>query len=340
MNGSAITDLNAQLEQVRRISATYGEGDTSAFKASWEKRREELEILLAEAQQERQHELIRFKLHGNQLPIGTVPLRILGKLSTDLSGMIESAAWHSRASDAESQRIEPNFVRSLDVRLAGIRSGSSELVILGNTAPDLAGDSPLADAVNNLIEMLNASNDLVVDHLADIGRSAGRYLLSMLGFLEQNNIAAEVTWLGPGGARYWDGRPAEITRLKALLDELGDPEVTTIRVDGIVRLLAATGRLEIVTIPDGEKLSIGYGSELAQYVNSLHLEQRDQFSVQRTSYPSLGAKKKPDSYRLLETSSFSSGALIISDPVRSIGIAEATDSDQPPLLPKPEGEDG
>jgi hypothetical protein len=116
--------------------------------------------------------------------------------------------------------------------------------------------------------------------------------------LEKQNIAAEIYWPGPSKSYLWEGRPSEITRLKAILDDIGEPTVEIEKFRGVVQVLSVRNRIEVYR-PDVEKKTIlSYHRSLSDKINELHLGDQREFIVEKTIYPFHIAKQKKDAYTL------------------------------------------
>ncbi|CAN0594592.1 unnamed protein product, partial [Laminaria digitata] len=184
------------------------------FRVSAETALARVQAKLALAKRERAHELVGVRLRGRRLDDGTIPLRSLMKFIPHINSLLEKAAWKTWASVSSGARVTDVFVKQLDLRLAAIESGSTKLVILGNTAPDLTGESALESALNAVFRLLNAPNESFTDQLHDVGVDGARSLLSFLGAVESEGAYVEWSWLSAKEQHFWDGRPDAVTRLQ------------------------------------------------------------------------------------------------------------------------------
>ena len=270
----------------------------SIFLASSTKLRKDIQRRLRIAKAERAHEVVRLRLDGTHLATGTIPLRTLANFIMPFNAVLEQSAWRfwDRAGDAS--RIDQKFVRHLDLRLAGLEMGSTELVILGITAPDLSGVSALESALRDVFELLDSDVDNFADHVHAIGINAGKSMAVFLSRLESEYLGVDLEWHAPDRSYRWDGRPTEVTRVRALLDEIGEPTTTTECVLATVNVLSIRNRIEIQRPDTGEKLRLGYHKTLADQVHELRLGDTRLFEVERTIYPFVVSKRKRDTYRL------------------------------------------
>ncbi|MDE0177885.1 MAG: hypothetical protein OXH92_16070 [Bryobacterales bacterium] len=268
------------------------------FLSSTKKLRSDLQKRLRFAKAERAHEVVRLTLHGAHLGTGTLPLRVLANFVTPLNAVLEQSAWRFWDRAGDVSRIDQKFIRHLDLRLAGMELGSTELVILGNTSPDLSGVSALESALRDVFELLESDIEAFADRVHAIGISAGKSLGAFLTRLESEHAAVELAWRAPDKTYRWDGRPTEVTRVRALLDEIGEPETTTEQFLGTVNVLSIRNRIEIERRDTGERLRVGYHKSVADLVHDLRLGDTRTFEVEKTIYPFVASKRKRDTYRL------------------------------------------
>lgn len=295
----SISEIEKELEFVTRVDdENWMKVQTSDrpeveefFAVSTLKRRSILQRELAEAKAERAHELFELKIHAQQFSPGTISLRLLSKLSAILNDAIEQAAWREWDVIGDDSGVDEGFRKLINLRLAGIRSGSTELVFLGNTAPDLTGDSALESGLKNLFSVLSASNHEIPDMVNTIGSRATKSVMHLMKELESENIGVEFSWSAPDTKYNWDGRPEQITRIRALLEEFGDSRNETIEVKGVISSLSRK-RIHIETI-NGQNLSVRYHASLSNKVKSLHLDQSCNFTIEEITYPSdkIGIKR-------------------------------------------------
>ncbi len=268
------------------------------FAVSSAKRRAMLERELHDAKAERAHELFGLKLHSPQFSPGTISLRVLAKISSILNDAIEHSAWREWDVNGDRSNVDEGFRRLINIRLAGINAGSTELVFLGNTAPDLTGESALESALKNIFGVLKAGNNDIPDMVNGIGQRATKSVMQLMKAFETENIGVEFSWASPEAKLCWDGRPDQITRIRALLEEFGESKSTEVKISGVVCALSRK-RIQIETAA-GEKFSLRYHRTNTEKVNELHLDQCCVFHVEKTTYPSDKISIKRDAYRLID----------------------------------------
>lgn len=218
---TTIEELETELAKVRgfvdrNTQAVATSDDPLAhqvFLASNRKLQDALERALRLAKVERAHEVISLRLHGTQMSRASIPLRALGKIVGPLNSAIELSAWSAWEAEGHSTPVAAQLVRQLDLRLAGVEAGSTELIITGNTSPDLAGSSPLEDGLRGVFRLLQSAPEDFADDVHSIGIRAGKSLAQLMGYLATENVAAELEWSAPDRRYAWDGRPDEIVRV-------------------------------------------------------------------------------------------------------------------------------
>lgn len=309
MSGQEIAKLEDEVDLVRRMvdhdEKNLASSDNPAvekiFLSSSSKLLHDLQRKLHEVKAERAFEVIRLRLIGNQMD-GSIRLRTLSKLVSPLNHLLEHCSWRVWDKDGDATKIEESFSNLLDLRLEGIHTGSTELIVMGNTAPDLAGVSALQDGLKNLFSLLRADSEELPDHINDIGMSAAKAANNLMAEFERNSIAVELYWNAPGKYLYWEGRPAEISRVKAVLEDIGEPTIESIIVRGTIQVLSVRNKIEIRTTQQSPtaKIIATYHHSMLGDVRDLRLGDKRDFVIERTTYPFSTSKKKKSAYRLKE----------------------------------------
>jgi hypothetical protein len=307
MSSSEINDLEKQLAKARAmveqdelaIAGSSRPQVERVYLSSSRKLRADLQQRLMLAKAERAYEVLRVRLHATQFSTGTIPLRAMTKIVNALNGVLEQSAWRVWDKTGEADRLDEKFVRLIDLRLAGIQSGSTELVVLGNTSPDLTGESALESGLRNVFELLSSGNDEIADTLNIVGTSASKNVVSLMSSLEQEKVATEIEWSAPDQVYRWDGRPQEITRIRTLLEEIGDPSVEIETFTGVVHVLSVRNRIEIFRPDTGKRIRATYHRSLNDEIHELRLDDVREFVVERTTYPFATKKHTRDAFRLM-----------------------------------------
>lgn len=100
--------------------------------------------------------------------------------------------------------------------------------------------------------------------------------------LDGAGLAAQFTWQSPRGRQFWEGHSDEITRIRALLDTIREPERYEEFVEGRVAGITDTGKLDLRT-EDG-KISIRFPLRLTDQVQRLTITSRARIKVETAKY--------------------------------------------------------
>ena len=306
-----IAELESQLARVRgmvdrdetAVSTSDSPRVERVFLATSKKMSADLEKRLQIAKAARAHEVIRLKFHATQYRTGTLPLRSLAKFLIPLNAVLEQSAWRFWDHTGDASRIDQKFIQHLGLCLAGLDIGSTELAILGSTAPDLSGLSALESALRDIFDLLDSDVEGFADRVHAIGIGAGKSLAEFLTSLEAEHVAIELEWSAADKTYRWSGQTTEVTRVRALLDEIGEPTTTTEQFVGTVNLLSVRNRIELERSDTGEKLRVGYNKSVMELVHELRLGDRRVFEVEKTVYPFVVSKRKRDTFRLVSVDS-------------------------------------
>ncbi len=303
INNGAIAELEREvsLAQKQVISDEYNlaASDTplvdKIFLSSSSKLLQDLQRKLHHVKAERAHELVRVRLIGNKMT-GSIPLKTLLKVIAPLNSLLEQSSWKVWDKDGEKRKIDEKFTDLLDLRLQGLATGSTEIAITGNTAPDLTGVSALEEGLSNIFTFLNASNDEFSEQIHELGTASAKAISDLMSEFEKHSLAAEFKWNAPSQPRVWQGRPLEITRIKTLLKEFGEPTIESLTVRGKVQVLSVRNRIEIEVeaVPEksSSKIVANFHHSLFEEIRDLHLGDKRDFVIERTTYPSTTRKNK------------------------------------------------
>ncbi|MES2939201.1 MAG: hypothetical protein V4864_16060 [Pseudomonadota bacterium] len=226
-------------------------------------------------------EALEWRLVGQRLKVGEVPMALLARLADPLNKLILRAAYFARNGLDPSQGVGDDLTNELDLRLVGVAPGSARLFIRGNSNPDTTGTSALSSAVENLFDVLVATDDFTdfYERLGEIGESAAHALRDTLKALEQEECSLEVKWHSARNARQWEATFDQVVRVRSLLDGTAEPTYRQSTLRGIVTLLAVNGRVQIVD-DAGKKKTIRFNpKQQGEQVGALRLGQQVQLSV-------------------------------------------------------------
>lgn len=228
----------------------------------------------------RAKEVVGLRLTGERLKFGSIPLPLLARIADTLSGAWAALAWRAQHGD-DPKRLPDDFVAGLNLCLAGLTSGSTQLAITGNTLPDLLGDSPVEAGLRATFSLLQAEPEQIAQRAAEAGTRATRRIAQLLRTFERERCGAE------------------IARKSSQLSALQVKPPQTMDQDCEVELLAKTGRVGLRSLDTGEKISAHYPRDLYSAVQELHLGHRARFRLQLSRVFNENTQQEVKSYTLL-----------------------------------------
>lgn len=291
--------LERQLAQVNQfidrdtkaLASAPGRYSLQLALSSWQSHQEELHQELRQAKASLQLEVVQLRLVGMRMD-GSIPLKLLSKLSDCFNRALSYAAYHLRHGSNPKRGIPESLTKELDLRLSDLAFGSTRLVFAGNVAPDMTGESIMEGALEQIFDVLKApTHDRIKELVAVIGVPATKALSDMLGSLEASNIGAELSWPAPNAKVYhWGGSLEAVRVTHERLSAYQDikPEPTTLF--GVVADLKENGTIYVrngnskqkVTynrqqFPEIQKLSLGMpiSIKVMKYVRYVAFEDRE-----------------------------------------------------------------
>ncbi|MGQ5267701.1 hypothetical protein [Xanthomonas arboricola] len=211
-------------------------------------------------------ELVDLRLIGPRAN-GSISLDWFLKAMPPLSRSWKLAACRLRYGHDSTRQIGEDITNALNLKLAGIGYGSTRIYVTGNSAPDLTGESLLQATLSQVFSLLNSDMDEFYEAVDAVGGRSAHQLGDFMKELDNGGLAAQFTWQSPRGRLIWDGRPNEITRIRALLDTIREPERYEEFVTGRVAGITDTGKLELRT--DDGKVLIRFPLNLTDIVQQL-----------------------------------------------------------------------
>jgi len=236
-------------------------------------------VALAEA--EEVGELVDLRLIGPRAN-GSISLDWFVAAMGPLSKAWKLAAHRLRYGHDASRGAGSDVVSALNLKLAGLAYGSTRIFVTGNAMPDMTGESLLQTTLTQTFRLLNSQHDDFYDAVDAVGGKSAHQLSEFMKSLDDAGFAAQFTWQSPKGRQYWEGRPDEITRIRALLDTLREPERYEEVIQGRVAGITDTGRLDIRT--DEGKVSIRFPLKLTEQVQRLTITSATEVKVQTARY--------------------------------------------------------
>lgn len=259
----------------------------------------ELQHDLYLAKAERDKELITMRFAADHLNQGAIPLYMLARVSNYFERAMEFVSYRLQHGK-EAKRMPEEMKRLLDLRLADVAFGSTELVITGNTRPDLVGDSLLENSLRFTFDLLSAQESELAERAAIAGAKASRMVGMLLREFERERCSVDFAWTDPADREHrWVANTARVTHVRSRLEQLSESPPETIVVDAAVELLSSTGRLVIRRNEGGGKISMRFPRDLYQSVQALHLGEHARFKILLNRLYNPNTQQDVQSYTLL-----------------------------------------
>jgi hypothetical protein len=226
-------------------------------------------------------ELVDLRLLGVQAN-GSISLDWFLRAMDPLSKSWKLAAHRLRYGNEAARAVGADVVSALNLKLAGIGYGSTRIFVTGNAMPDLTGESLLQVTLMQVFRLLNARHDDFYDAVDAVGGRSAHQLGEFMKELDQAGLAAQFTWQSQRGRQFWEGRPDEIVRIRALLDTIREPERYQETITGSVAGIMDTGRLELRT--DDGKIVVRFPLNLTEQVQRLTIRSLATINVETARY--------------------------------------------------------
>lgn len=236
-------------------------------------------VALAEANE--MGELLDVRLIGPKAN-GSIPLDSFLETIGPLAKSWKFAAHRLRYGRDAVRGAASDVVNALNFKLAGLAPGSTHVFITGNAAPDLTGDSLLQATLDQTFRLLNSEQGEFYDAVDAIGGKSAHQLGEFMRGLDKAGLAVEFSWKSAHGLRCWKGRPDEITRVRALLDTVNEPEKYTEVIEGNVAGITDTGRLALRTVEG--KILIRFPLKITEQVQKLKIASHARLTVETSKY--------------------------------------------------------
>jgi len=285
--------LEKQVITVQNFVNKYSsklESDKAVFsdKISYESNMSLLNNYKRELRQEREllnREVLSFRVIGEPVNQGTMPLGMLAKLADKLNKTIHHSAYFVRNGVNATKGVNLETVRDIDLRLSGLDLGSCSLQIIGNIQDDLAGDNLLGDAYKKIFEILKDDDSISFGNIAPtIGNSAVHNLDSLLQDIQTYNVSLELKWDAPSGVMFrWGGSRESVTRAREKLCRVKTLEPVAIELSGTITDLSINGHIKILESESNKPIKVKFPSELLLKVDSLTLNDIVTATVSRQS---------------------------------------------------------
>ncbi|MYM28968.1 hypothetical protein GTP58_11620 [Duganella sp. CY15W] len=225
-------------------------------------------------------ELVDLRLMGPRAN-GSISLDAFIKIADPLSKAWKAAAYRIRHGISEG-RAGKEIADVLNLKLAGIASGSTRVLITGSSTPDLSGESLLQSTLQQTFRLLTAKNEEFYDAVDAVGGKAAHYLGDAIKEIEAAGMSAEFTWHALHEQYSWYGNSTEIERIKSLIAAATKPESYEEEITGDVSGITDTGKLELRTATG--KVLIRFPLDLMEKVQHLSIAKHASLRVSTTKY--------------------------------------------------------
>ena len=223
--------------------------------------------------QDSRHPLIAFfelRLKGSEVDFGSIPLELLGAISTNLAALIQRAT-HKIASGKDSKKVPYDVKSSLNLRLADLSPGSTKLGVTFSTGIAELVETVPSKAVKGIFDLLLSDDDNnFMNHVAEIGYNSTVSLKRIVEECDKHNLTFDASWTGPfsNGTKV---ATIDSNKIKYLVSRLtstiSSPPITE-TVTGELVVLSKYGKLELDV--GGEHLKASYPIEMLDLIQKKH----------------------------------------------------------------------
>ncbi|KYQ97924.1 hypothetical protein AWY96_05170 [Serratia plymuthica] len=219
------------------------------------------------------HPLLDFmelRLKGTVVDLGTIPLEMLGIISSNLAALVQRAT-HKLSSGKDSFKVPYSVKSSLNMRLAELSPGSTRLGLTFSTGQCELVETVSSKAVKEIIDLLDANDALtVMNQIAEIGYNSAQSLKKIVEECDKNHINFDLSWVGP----FSEGRrtvAVTTPKIKILNDRLAattisQPSIETI--SGVLASLSKYGKMELEI--DGDKIKASFPIDILDEIQKKH----------------------------------------------------------------------
>lgn len=219
------------------------------------------------------HPLLDFmelRLKGSVVDLGTIPLELLGVISSNLAALVQRAT-HKLSSGKDSFKVPYSVKSSLNMRLAELSPGSTRLGLTFSTGQCELVETVSSKAVKEIIELLDSNDALtIMNQIAEIGYNSAQSLKKIVEECDKNHIDFDLSWVGP----FSEGRrtvTVTALKIKMLSDRLAATTISqpsTETISGVLASLSKYGKMEIEI--DGDKVKASFPIDMLDEIQKKH----------------------------------------------------------------------
>ena len=237
-------------------------------------------------------ELVEMRLKAPGFEDGSIPLRLIAKVSEDFRQMIGYAALRLTRGGIDRKRVPDDLYDELDLRLAAVLPGSSRLVMTASACRDLLDDGLSKSAIGRFFRVLETrgAGETFLEAISDLGPSSAKRMRDLLHLIVASNAEVDLTWRYSGETvKTWQGTHQALSEVTHALDvtEINSREEAVL--SGSVELLSKRERIHLRS-DEGRTIRVLFPLSLLPRVSELHLDQhvRLRCSVTETLNPYTG----------------------------------------------------
>ena len=244
-------------------------------------------------------ELFELRLHGPKVDRGAIPLDALIKVASPFLRALKAAAERQRYGAVKvSNKFKRMVSDSLNIKLAGVGSGSTRLLLTGDGVTDTSGVSLLHITLEKTLGLLNTSGELFFEAIDAIGIRSANALCEFAEEVEKAGMSIDITWPYGEKPMYWEGRSDELIRIKNLLKSIENIKETQTELDGEVVGILASGRLRLEVVDLG-KISIRFSHNQTHIAQQLVIRKQARLKVMVSTYWDPAKQAEVSKYNLL-----------------------------------------
>lgn len=245
----------------------------------------DLQFRLQKENEDRFKEVIELRLIGNSARSGSIPLMMLGEITSPFGSAIINASKFIQYGTDKGKAIDNVVKSTIDLRLEGVGIGSTILYISGKTSPDLFGNSLLQTSIKESYNFLESQTpEELFNKIPTIGIKSVKNFATFFKTLAKEDLELDLGWESPLDRRFeWKADHNRITGLYQTLNKItvADPELKHFR--GEIIAMSSRGKIEIFTF-DNERIVASFPLELIAKVKSLHLGDKCKGSLLKSTY--------------------------------------------------------
>ena len=255
---------------------------------------EDLQQQLYQENIKREKEIIQIRLIGNLASFGTLPLNIVGGITTNFSQSIENTSKYIQFGQKSGKKRDRIIKETIDLRLENIGRGSTIFYVSGKTSPDLFGESILQNSLENTFNFFNSETpDDVTNNISSVGAKSLKFISRFLKELTEDGLECDLKWNSPDEREFvWHGKKEKILSLYNTINKMEITEPEEIEFEGELITISAKGKFEIETT-EKQRLFGTFSIDLLEKMKEFHIRDYCRGIITKTTiYNPLTDKEK------------------------------------------------